>query len=132
MRRCHHSGPCGCAMGQLSRLIEPVLLFLLARKGHSYGYDLAAELPAYALGPEPVDRTTLYRCLRQLETHGHLVSHWDLPTAGPARRVYCVTASGRQHLQEWMCALELFSGTLDRLLREARTLESPVEESLTT
>ena len=41
--------PCTCAMGNLYRFVEPVLLFLLKSKGHSYGYEPANELRAYAL-----------------------------------------------------------------------------------
>ena len=120
-------------MGHLQRFIEPVVLYLLARKGHSYGYDLAADLPRYALSETAVDRTALYRCLRQLEAHGHLASHWDLPEAGPARRVYTVTESGRQHLKEWMDVLDHLAGAMGRLVEEARELvhpAEPVEESL--
>jgi PadR family transcriptional regulator, regulatory protein PadR len=120
-------------MGHLSRFIEPVVLFLLARKGHSYGYDLAAELPGYAFTEAAVDRTALYRCLRQLEAHGHLASHWDLPEAGPARRIYTVTASGRKHLEEWMDVLDRLAGSMVRLVHDARELvclQEPVEDSL--
>lgn len=132
MRRCAHTGPCGCAMGHVSRLVEPVVLFLVARKGQAYGYDLAADLPRYAPAAGP-DRTALYRCLRQLEANGHLESKWELPDAGPARRVYRVTDSGRAHLQEWMSVVEQLAGSLERLAAEARSLfsHSPwMEESV--
>lgn len=132
MRRCSHAGPCGCAMAHVSRLVEPVVLFLIARKGQAYGYDLAAELPRYAPAAG-ADRTALYRCLRQLEANGHLESKWELPAAGPARRVYHVTASGRAHLREWMSVVEQLAGSLELLAAEARTLfnhEPWMEESL--
>lgn len=116
-------------MGHLTRLIEPVILFLLARNGPSYGYELAAELATYALTETGVDRTALYRCLRQLESSGHLTSHWDLPAAGPARRVYTVTPRGHQHLEEWMNVLEHLSVSLDRLVREARELSAVSREA---
>ena len=35
-------------MGNLYRFVEPVLLFLLRKKGRSYGYELAAELGEHA------------------------------------------------------------------------------------
>jgi PadR family transcriptional regulator, regulatory protein PadR len=116
-------------MGHLSRLIEPVVLFLLARNGPSYGYELAAELANYSLSETGVDRTALYRCLRQLEANGHLVSHWDLPAAGPARRVYNVTPKGHVHLEEWMTVLDHLSGSLTRLVTEARELASAAKET---
>jgi PadR family transcriptional regulator, regulatory protein PadR len=123
MPRCSHSGPCGCGQGQAPRLMEPVLLCLIAQKGQSYGYDLAAELPRYAPAAS-ADRTVLYRWLRQLEAQGHLESEWELPDSGPARRVYRVTGRGRVHLAEWLGPLEQLAGSLDRLLSEARGLLS--------
>lgn len=123
MPRCSHPGPCGCAQGQAARLMEPVLLCLIARKGQSYGYDLAAELPRYSPAAS-ADRTALYRCLRQLEAQGHLESEWELAGTGPARRVYRVTSRGRMRLTEWLGPLEQLAGTLDRLVGEARGLLS--------
>ena len=119
MPRCSHTGSCGCAMGHVARLIEPVVLFLVARRGEACGYDLADEVDDFAPAAAG-DRTALYRCLRHLEANGHLVSHWDLPGAGPARRVYRVTGEGRAHLEEWLAALEQLSGSLGRLVAEAR------------
>jgi PadR family transcriptional regulator, regulatory protein PadR len=118
-------------MNHLSRFVEPVVLFLIARKGCSYGYDLAAGIAEYAFTGGGVDRATLYRCLRQLETNGFLESRWDLPAAGPARRLYCVTTAGRRHLDEWMSALERLSLTLYRLVDEARQLPPALEETPT-
>ena len=34
--------PCTCAMGNVYRFVEPVVLLLLKRKHRSYGYELSA------------------------------------------------------------------------------------------
>jgi PadR family transcriptional regulator PadR len=92
---------CTCAMGNLYRFIEPVLLLMLRDKGHSYGYELSENLGEYALTDAQIERAALYRTLRTLEENGHVTSTWDTEAAGPARRVYSLTDSGLAHLQEW-------------------------------
>jgi DNA-binding PadR family transcriptional regulator len=87
-------------MGNLYRFVEPVVLLLLKRKGRSYGYDLSADLQQHALTDAEIERGALYRTLRQLERNGNVKSAWDTEKAGPARRVYRLTAKGEQHLEE--------------------------------
>ena len=121
-RTCPRHGighPCTCAMGNLYRFVEPVLLFLLKRKGRSYGYELANDLRGYALTDAEIEVAALYRTLRQLEVNGCVTSEWDVQGSGPARRVYVLTARGEEHLQEWVTVLEHMSSSMKRFTREA-------------
>ncbi len=80
-RTCPRHGaehPCTCAMGNLYRFVEPVLLFLLKKKGRSYGYELAAELREHALTDASIEAAALYKTLRQLEQNGCVTSEWDV------------------------------------------------------
>jgi PadR family transcriptional regulator PadR len=88
-------------MGHLYRFVEPVLLLMLALKGHSYGYELCGDLPQYAFTDAEIERADLYRTLRRLESNGYVSSDWDTDHSGPARRVYSLTPQGRQHLRDW-------------------------------
>jgi PadR family transcriptional regulator PadR len=114
--------PCTCAMGNLYRFVEPVVLLLLKKKGHSYGYDLAGALHEHALTDAEIERAALYRTLRQLEKNGNVVSEWDVDTGGPARRVYKLTARGEKHLDEWAAVLQHVSKSMARFVREAHSL----------
>jgi len=114
------SQPCTCAMGNLYRFVEPVVLLLLKKKGRSYGYDLAADLDEYALTDAEIERGALYRTLRALELNGNLKSEWETDKAGPARRVYKLTAKGERHLEEWATVLEHVSKSMARFVRETR------------
>jgi PadR family transcriptional regulator, regulatory protein PadR len=98
-----HSGGyhCTCAMGNIYRFIEPVVLRMLKDKGESYGYDLSENLPQYALTDALIERAALYRTLRTLEHNGYVTSIWDGAGTGPARRVYALTPEGHTHLAEW-------------------------------
>lgn len=122
-RKCTRHGedyPCTCAMGHLYRFVEPVVLLLMMKKGHSYGYDLAGELRDFALTDAAIERAALYRTLRQLERNGNVVSEWDGDGSGPARRVYRLTAAGERHLEEWATVLDHVSKSMARFVKESR------------
>lgn len=126
-RLCRRHGrayPCTCAMGNLSRFVEPIVLLLLKEKGHSYGYDMAGALQDHALTDAKIERAALYRTLRQLERNGNVVSEWDVETGGPARRVYRLTPHGEKHLDEWATVLEHVSRSMTRFVKTAHTLRT--------
>lgn len=120
--------PCTCAMGNLYRFVEPVVLLLLKKKGRSYGYDLSSQLDDHALTDAEIERAALYRTLRRLEANGNVTSEWMNPATGPARRVYRLTAQGERHLEEWATVLEHVSGSMNRFVRDVRALGSPPKE----
>jgi PadR family transcriptional regulator PadR len=119
-RRHGRGHPCTCAMGNLSRFVEPVVLLLLKKKGHSYGYDLSGEFREYALTDSEIESGALYRALRQLEANRNVVSEWDVKGNGPARRVYKLTARGEKHLDEWASVLEHVSKSMARFVAETK------------
>lgn len=112
--------PCTCAMGNLYRFVEPVVLLLLKKKGRSYGYDLSADLQEHALTDAEIERGALYRTLRQLEMNRNVKSEWETDQGGPARRVYKLTTRGEQHLEEWATVLEHVSKSMARFVKETR------------
>ena len=121
-RTCPRHGaehPCTCAMGNLYRFVEPVLLFLLQKKGRSYGYELAAELREHALTDASIEAAALYKTLRQLEQNGCVTSEWDVTGNGPAKRVYCLTPHGEEHLVEWITVLDHVARSMTRFVRAA-------------
>ncbi len=117
---CHRHGgerPCTCAMGNLYRFIEPVILYQLAAKGSAHGYELAGELNRHALTDARIDRAAMYRTLQRLEANGHVTSAWDTSGGGPARHTYEITDSGREHLREWRAVLDTLSRSMEDFVR---------------
>ena len=112
--------PCTCAMGNIYRFVEPVVLMLLMKKGKSYGYDLSADLQTHALTDASIERGALYRVLHRLEMNGNVKSEWDTDNAGPARRVYTLTKNGEKHLEEWVVVLKHLSKSMEQFTREAQ------------
>lgn len=109
-------------MGNLYRFVEPVLLFLLKKKGRSYGYELATELHEHALTDAEIEIAALYRTLRTLEENDCVVSEWDVEGSGPARRLYRLTPRGEEHLTEWITVLDHISGSMTRLVKDMRAV----------
>lgn len=123
-RRHGRDHPCTCAMGNLYRFVEPVVLLLLKKKRRSCGYDLSGDLREYTLTDAEIERGALYRTLRQLEMNGNVVSEWDLRKSGPARRVYRLTAKGKRHLDEWATVLEHVSKSMARFVAETKRMKA--------
>jgi DNA-binding PadR family transcriptional regulator len=113
-------------MGNLYRFVEPVLLFLLQRKGRAHGYELATEVRKHALTDAEIEVSALYRTLRQLEQNDCVTSAWDVEGSGPARRLYELTPLGKEHLEEWITVLAHMSESMSRFVREARSQDETI------
>jgi DNA-binding PadR family transcriptional regulator len=113
-------------MGNLYRFVEPVLLFLLQRKGRAHGYELATEVRKHALTDAEIEGSALYRTLRQLEQNDCVTSAWDVEGSGPARRLYELTPLGKEHLEEWITVLAHMSESMSRFVREARSQDETI------
>jgi PadR family transcriptional regulator PadR len=86
---------------QINHFLEPCLLLLThCQEGH--GYELAEGLKSFGYERNPVDTSTVYRFLRDLEERGLVTSRWDTSNAGPARRVYQTTEEGERYLGWWI------------------------------
>jgi len=116
-------------MRNLYRFVEPVILFMLKSKGHSYGYDLAGELGQNTLTGAAVEKAALYRTLRHLEENGFVVSGWEVHASGPARRIYSLTAQGEQHLEEWTLLLRDLSKSMSRFVAKVRSTNEKLKEA---
>ncbi len=83
-------------------LVGLVLLAILDRAAEDlYGYQIAKRLQDIADGSPPVKQGALYPVLRQLSANGLLASRIVPSYAGPPRRYYRITESGRAVLAEW-------------------------------
>jgi DNA-binding PadR family transcriptional regulator len=97
------------------RFIYPaILLLLLERPNHGYGYALLPRLEQFCFGH--VDRPAVYRALSQLEDDG-LVESRQQTNGGHARRVYRITLKGEQVLRRWMEVIKEEHDYLGEVLR---------------
>ncbi len=94
--------------------LVPVILLLL-RQWNSYGYELMEKMSAF--GVEAINPGAFYRTLRQMEKDGIVSSSWSTSEAGPARRVYSITASGEAYLKFWAESLDQYQKIMSRFFR---------------
>ncbi|HYG58779.1 MAG TPA: helix-turn-helix transcriptional regulator [Symbiobacteriaceae bacterium] len=106
-------------MGNLYRFMEPVVLYALKVRGETHGYDLVGAINQYALTDAEIERASLYRTLKQLESSGYVTSRWETD-GGPARRLYRLTPEGERHLQEWVVVLDYLSRSMARFVSNAQ------------
>ncbi len=107
---------------RLSRLVEPAILYLLAKGEATHGYELLSEVNAMGLTDTPVDPAAIYRTLRQLEAEGAVLSAWDTSGGGPARRNYELTDLGRARLASWVRVIARRAEAMERFVEQAEEL----------
>jgi DNA-binding PadR family transcriptional regulator len=88
--------------GYQLRVVQEVLLALLAKEP-AHGYQLGAQLQM-ALGPlaDALNRGHIYVSLTRLEKAGLVVSTRVGQNDRPDRKVYELTAKGRERVLEWL------------------------------
>jgi DNA-binding PadR family transcriptional regulator len=91
--------------GTTRRFLRPAVLLLLAETP-CHGYELMGKLKEFGMDQSSMDPSVLYRMLRNMEREGQTESSLNDSGAGPARKVYQLTAEGREVLDLWAGSIE--------------------------
>jgi len=91
--------------GTTRRFLRPAVLLLLAETP-CHGYELMGKLKKFGMEQSSMDPSVLYRMLRNMEREGQTESSLNDSGAGPARKVYQLTAEGREVLDLWAGSIE--------------------------
>ena len=84
--------PAESSEGLPRRFLPGFLLLSLERDETSYGYELCERVRSLGLS---VDLAAVYRALRTMQQRELVTSEWVASLAGPDRRLYSLTDSGR-------------------------------------
>jgi len=103
--------------------LEMLLLRILADEP-TYGYELLSRLSKRSEGRFHIKEGTLYPVLYRLEDAGFVEPEWDQPARGVPRKVYQLTRSGEEHLEELTEAWGSFVAAIEAVL----TSVAPKEE----
>ena len=96
---------CPCSGGNLPKLMQPILLSLVALEP-LHGYVIAQRVMQTGLfGNQSPDVTGIYRMLRSMVNDGVLEQKEVDSPVGPSRKLYSVTLLGRECLGQWMQSL---------------------------
>ena len=93
-----------------------LLAVLATAQGPMYGYQIAKPLERSGEGVLSGKQSALYPVLRNLENAGLLASHVEPSIAGPPRRYYRITPTGRTALAEWTAAWRATRTSVDSVL----------------
>jgi PadR family transcriptional regulator PadR len=108
----------------LHGFLDLCLLAMLDRRP-DYGYGLSQRLAAGGVAEVPGG--TLYPALLRLEQHGLVEASWAASDAGPRRKYYALTASGRSALEEQTAGWRQFRDGVDGLIDGADADHAGVE-----
>ena len=76
----------------------PMLILTVLAVAPRHGYGLSQAL--VSVGLQPVKGAQLYPALARLEEEGAINAEWEQGDSGPARKVYELTPTGRQQLED--------------------------------
>ncbi|WP_149204950.1 metal ABC transporter permease [Actinotalea subterranea] len=106
----------GRPVGGGAGLLDPAILASLGLVP-AHGYDLRSSIEELTGGFLSVDPGGLYRALRRLEEDGLVESAWAQGDHGPQRRIYRLSADGREALAQWSDGLVARGRAIDGILR---------------
>ena len=101
---------------QLKKGTVELIVLAALREGEAYGYQLLQRLAA--TGVLGTTESTLYPVLSRLCEEGRVTVRQVPSPAGPPRRYYRLTASGREHLRQLREYWREFSRAIDAILSD--------------
>lgn len=99
----------------MERFMEICLLLLLSQED-SHGYTLAEKLTYFGFSKEELNVGSLYRTLRKMEKDNYVTSNWQIGEQGPKKRVYKITESGKNILEQWIQILKSRKKRISKLV----------------
>ena len=109
--------PIGCRESdQRMRGFLEICLLVLLQNEAKHGYGLMEQLVPFGFSKENLPVGTLYRTLRKMEKDEFVTSVWESSGQGPKRRMYCLSAIGKAHLQQRIEFLKYRRKLIDKLI----------------
>jgi len=117
---------CPCQGKNLDKLLQPLILCILAEGGDMHGFAILKEISKNPRFEDKApDATGVYRYLKKMETSGLLTSQWsldDLDDAGKPKRIFSITEEGRHCLGNWAVALTDYEKYIHDLVKQIRNV----------
>ena len=101
---------------QLKKGVLELCVLALLSKGDAYGYEIASRL---AKGIE-MGEGTIYPLMRRMQADGLVETYLVESTAGPSRKYYKLTATGRTSFDQQKAAWASFSQAMQDILGGAQ------------
>ena len=99
-------------------VITLLLLLVVDRRGPAYGYQILKAVREMSAGRFEFAEGTAYPLLSNLERMGLVTSYWADGDAGPRRKYYQITATGKSALDGALDEWHSLSTSVDRVIRQ--------------
>jgi PadR family transcriptional regulator PadR len=116
---CEGPGGGGPGGGRYRRAVLGVAILASLAESTTHGYSLVDQIETLAGSLVCVDPGSMYRLLRALEEDGLVESSWEVPEAGPSRRVYRINEQGLEALNLMAASLSQWGAAMQRLADHA-------------
>lgn len=117
---------CPCQGKNLDKLLQPLILCILAEGGDMHGFAILKEIGKNPRFEDKVpDATGVYRYLKKMEASGLLTSQWaleDLDDAGKPKRIFSITDEGKHCLANWAIALTDYNKYISDLVGQIQSV----------
>ena len=105
---------CSCLGNNLDRLVQPSILVILAEERSLHGYAILQKLGQNE--PFGIDKSGVYRTLKKMEESGHIKSEISDENNKSSKKIFSITDSGLDCLQNWMITLADYKKKLDKII----------------
>ncbi|WP_042347847.1 PadR family transcriptional regulator [Bacillus massiliigorillae] len=78
----------------------PAFILLYIAEKPSYGFELLHRCNEELLD-NTIDVAAIYLSLKELEKDNCIISHWEQSTSGPPKKLYQITETGYEKLEEY-------------------------------
>jgi len=92
------------------------MILKLLISADKYGYEISKLIHTNSNGEYELKESTMYSCLKRLESEGRITAYWGDETQGGRRRYYRITEKGQQTYLENKKNWEYAKTVLDLLL----------------
>lgn len=96
--------------------LDAVVLAVL-ESGPKHGYAILKDLFRHTNGLIKLGEGQLYPTLHKLETGGFVSAEWAAQEGKPARKVYSISTTGREHLAKLRRSWSDFRSGIDSVLK---------------
>jgi len=102
-----------------SKTVFPVLILHLISQQPDHGYGLMQRINDVCGDLVAVNTNKIYPLLRRLEERGFVTASWDHPTKR-SRRVYEITAQGRERLARIKASMLPYLESIERAVKRLK------------
>ena len=103
-----------------TKFLLPCLLLILSENEY-HGYGILEKIKDFGFYDHDPDISVIYRNLNKLEQNQFVKFRWDTSSAGPAKKVYVITALGLEALEERVEFLKKRRASIDRFIHNYDT-----------